>query len=101
MGSSGLGPLDGRYRLYTEADVARMPVIRRMKPLGFTLAEMKQLVDSIDILDDETAGPALRRAAQQDLLALRDKAADNAGRLRRQLAYAEEFTGLLSARPSD
>lgn len=28
---------EGGFRLYTETDVARLTVIRRMKPLGFTL----------------------------------------------------------------
>ncbi|WP_370012723.1 MerR family transcriptional regulator [Nocardia cyriacigeorgica] len=91
----------GGFRLYTEADVERMLVIRRMKPLGFTLAEMKQLLDAIDVLDDASAEPAARASAQADLLAFRGKAADSAERLRRHLAYAEEFTGLLSARASD
>ncbi|WP_255029387.1 MerR family transcriptional regulator [Rhodococcus sp. GA1] len=91
----------GGFRLYTEADVDRMLVIRRMKPLGFTLAEMKQLLDAIEILDDASAEPTARAAAQADLLAFRDKAADSADRLRRHLAYAEEFTGLLSTRASD
>lgn len=91
----------GGFRLYTEADVARMLVIRRMKPLGFTLAEMKQLLDAIDVLDDASAEPAARKAAQADLLAFRDKAADSADRLRRHLAYAEEFTGLLTTRASE
>ena len=35
----------GGFRLYTEADVERLLVIRRMKPLGFTLAEMRDLLD--------------------------------------------------------
>ncbi len=91
----------GGFRLYTEADVDRMLVIRRMKPLGFTLAEMKQLLDAVDVLDDMSADPAARAAAQADLLAFRDKAADSAERLRRHLAYAEEFTELLTTRTSE
>ena len=31
----------GGSRLYTEADVSRLMVIRRMKPLGFSLEEMR------------------------------------------------------------
>ncbi|WP_043661647.1 MerR family transcriptional regulator [Nocardia thailandica] len=91
----------GGFRLYTEADVERMLVIRRMKPLGFTLAEMKQLLDAIDILDDAAAAPAAEAAARAELLAFQSKAADSAERLRRQLAYAEEFTDLLTARSSE
>ena len=34
------GRTDGGFRLYTEDDVDKILVIRRMKPLGFTLEEM-------------------------------------------------------------
>ncbi|MBF6082849.1 MerR family transcriptional regulator [Nocardia cyriacigeorgica] len=91
----------GGFRLYTEADVERMLVIRRMKPLGFTLAEMKQLLSAVDVLDDVSADPAARAAARAGLLAFREKAADSAERLRRHLAYVEEFTDLLTRRSSD
>ncbi|WP_280257624.1 MerR family transcriptional regulator [Nocardia abscessus] len=90
----------GGFRLYTDADVARLLLIRRMKPLGFTLVEMKQLLDAIDILDDETTTADRRAAASADLLTYQDKARDSAERLRRQLAYAEQFTDLLTARTS-
>ncbi len=43
----------GGFRLYTEADVQRLLVIRRMKPLGFSLEEMKQLLNSLAVLGDE------------------------------------------------
>lgn len=41
----------GGFRLYTEADVARLMVVRRMKPLGFTLDEMRDLLEATDRLD--------------------------------------------------
>ncbi|MFD6224037.1 MerR family transcriptional regulator [Nocardia asteroides] len=90
----------GGFRLYTAADVDRLLVIRRMKPLGFTLAEMKELLEAIDVLDGDSAGTARRDQARTTLLAYRDKAADSADRLRRQLAYATEFTDLLTERTS-
>ncbi|GAD82212.1 MerR family transcriptional regulator [Nocardia asteroides NBRC 15531] len=90
----------GGFRLYTAADVDRLLVIRRMKPLGFTLAEMKELLEAIDVLDGDSAGTARRDQARTTLLAYRDKAADSADRLRRQLAYATEFTELLTERTS-
>ncbi|MGW4738521.1 MerR family transcriptional regulator [Nocardia xishanensis] len=91
----------GGFRLYTAADVDRLLVIRRMKPLGFTLAEMKQLLDAIDTLDDESATGDQRTAARADLLGFRDKADGSAERLARHLAYAREFTDLLTARTGD
>src|SRR4051812_38076192 len=41
----------GGFRLYTESDIARLMVIRRMKPLGFTLDEMRALLEATDRLD--------------------------------------------------
>lgn len=88
----------GGFRLYTEHDVQRLLIIRRMKPLGFTLAEMKELLDSFDILGDSTTTGAQRCTAAKQLSDYRDKAAESVARLRRQLAYANEFADLVSAR---
>lgn len=88
----------GGFRLYTDADVERLLVIRRMKPLGFSLAEMKDLLDCLETLDSpESTATAPRRAAKR-LTELQDKVADSAARLRRQLAYADELADLLAAR---
>lgn len=88
----------GGFRLYTEDDVNRLLVIRRMKPLGFTLAEMKDLLAALDVLDTGDATAEQREAAVQCLREYREKTSDSADRLRRQLAYAEEFAGLLAER---
>ncbi|MGW3649428.1 MerR family transcriptional regulator [Streptomyces sp. NPDC000878] len=89
----------GGFRLYTEADVARLMVIRRMKPLGFTLDEMRALLDATDRLD---SGEELLPADREELLervrgferAARQRVAD----LRTQLARAEEFATTLAER---
>lgn len=86
----------GGFRLYTEADVDRLLVIRRMKPLGFTLAEMKDLLAALDVLDNKRAPAAERKAAVQRLREYRTKTDDSADRLRQQLAYAEELAELLA-----
>jgi DNA-binding transcriptional MerR regulator len=92
------GRSDGGFRLYTEADVAKILVIRRMKPLGFSLDEMKAVMSDIetladpDVTDDETSAARLRLAAtQQDASRRREK-------LVAQLAMADEFIELVSAR---
>jgi DNA-binding transcriptional MerR regulator len=36
---------EGRFRLYTEDDLARLEFIRQMQDLGFSLREIKQLLD--------------------------------------------------------
>ncbi|MEB3961541.1 MerR family transcriptional regulator [Streptomyces kunmingensis] len=92
----------GGFRLYTEADVARLMVIRRMKPLGFTLDEMRDLLAATDRLD---AGGDLPDGVREQLLSrVRDfeeatqrRVAD----LRTQLARAEEFSATLAQRLSD
>jgi DNA-binding transcriptional MerR regulator len=35
----------GRFRLYTRADVARLSFIRKMQSLGFSLREVRQILD--------------------------------------------------------
>jgi DNA-binding transcriptional MerR regulator len=88
----------GGFRLYTEADVDRLLVIRRMKPLGFTLAEMKDLLAALDVLGNRKSSAAQRKAAAQRLREYRTKTDDSADRLRQQLAYAEELADLLADR---
>lgn len=88
----------GGFRLYTEADVDRLLVIRRMKPLGFTLVEMKHLLAALEVLDNTEASAADRKAAVRCLGEYRTKTEDSADRLRQQLAYAEELSGLLAER---
>jgi MerR family transcriptional regulator, copper efflux regulator len=86
----------GGFRLYTEADVERLLVIRRMKPLGFTLAEMKDLLDALDALAADGASSETRSAAAQYLQDCRAKAEESAAKLRKHLAYAEELSALLA-----
>jgi DNA-binding transcriptional MerR regulator len=57
----------GGFRLYTDAAVDRLLVIKQMKPLEFSLEEMRELLDGIDEL---AAGPtAARRRELRDMLA--------------------------------
>lgn len=41
----------GGFRLYTEAAVERLLVIKQMKPLDFTLEEMREVLDALDEID--------------------------------------------------
>lgn len=91
----------GGFRLYTEADVDRLLVIRRMKPLGFALTEMKDLLDSLDILNSDGASGDQRTNAARYLRQCRAKAKESATKLRKQLAYAEELAELLTARAAE
>ncbi|TDD57237.1 MerR family transcriptional regulator [Nonomuraea terrae] len=90
----------GGFRLYTEADVARLMVIRRMKPLGFTLDEMGELLAVTDRLDDTAT--ALGTAEREQLLArlrrFEQAARERCEALRTQLSRAEEFAADLQRR---
>ena len=95
----------GGFRLYTDRDVERLRTIRRMKPLGFTLEEMTQLLASLDVLAGPTTGSSpgagtedARRAATAFVADCHRRAEESCVTLRRQLAYAEEFRDLLAER---
>lgn len=89
----------GGFRLYTEADVARLMVIRRMKPLGFTLDQMRDLLDATDRLDHDTGLDADERAALLERVRTYQQAAvEQVAKLRVQLARAEDFAATLGAR---
>ncbi|WP_328564854.1 MerR family transcriptional regulator [Streptomyces coelicoflavus] len=90
----------GGFRLYTEADVARLMVVRRMKPLGFTLDEMRDLLEATDRLD---GGDGRLPADEREQLLERVRVFERAARqrvadLRTQLARAEEFAATLADR---
>ncbi|MEV2195129.1 MerR family transcriptional regulator [Streptomyces phaeochromogenes] len=89
----------GGFRLYTETDVARLMVIRRMKPLGFTLDQMRDLLDATDRLD---SGETLNSDEQDTLLdrvrVYEQAATQQVEKLRVQLARAEDFAATLRAR---
>ncbi|WP_428956918.1 MerR family transcriptional regulator [Streptomyces sp. cg35] len=89
----------GGFRLYTESDVARLMVIRRMKPLGFTLDEMRDLLDATDRLDSGADLPADERCQLLARIEEFERAAQRrVADLRTQLARAEEFAGTLRTR---
>lgn len=83
----------GGFRLYTDVDLARLIVIRRMKPLEFTLEEMRRLLDSLDTIAAEGEGRGEAEAFVAECHAKAKAACEN---LRLELSYAEELTELLA-----
>lgn len=56
---------DGGFRLYTEDHLNRLALVRRMKPLGFTLQEMRELLEAREsLLDEPDDATARRRLAE-------------------------------------
>ncbi|MFJ2154329.1 MerR family transcriptional regulator [Streptomyces microflavus] len=89
----------GGFRLYTETDVQRLMVIRRMKPLGFTLDEMRDLLDITDRLDAAPPTDSTEREALLERMGVYEQAAARKIEdLRTQLTRAEDFAATLRTR---
>lgn len=84
----------GGFRLYTEPDVDRLAVIMRMKPLGFQLDEMREL---LAILEPTADSPAIENPEQR-LAEFSANAEQACQKLRDKLAIAEDFAATLRNR---
>ncbi|WP_084502333.1 MerR family transcriptional regulator [Microbacterium indicum] len=78
---------DGGFRLYTERDVERLLLIRRMKPLGFSLEQMGEVLASRDALERDPRDPAARAALETFV----EDARSRRERLASQLSAADEL----------
>lgn len=104
----------GGFRLYSEEDVARIRLLRFMKPLDFTLEQMRELLEirqsltsvTPDVADriealvwprGSATGSSDREALAQELAAYADRAEHRLEKLRRQVAEVEEFVARLRA----
>ncbi len=84
------GRTEGGFRLYTPVDLRRLMLIRRMKPLGFSLDEMVEL---LRIIDADSSKAPLRA----ELNAFVADAEERRAKLQQQLVMADEFLELLRA----
>ncbi|WP_156755677.1 MerR family transcriptional regulator [Actinokineospora pegani] len=88
----------GGFRLYTEDDVTRLMVIRRMKPLGFSLEQMRDLLETTDRLDAADLDAGERQALLDRVRGYERDALAQIAKLRTQLDRAEDFAATLRAR---
>lgn len=82
---------DGGFRVYSEEDFERLTVIKQMKPLGFSLEEMAEILSLLsprDGADDK---------ASETLAGYLEKASDQRAKMARNLAQADEFIQKLSS----
>lgn len=100
------GRTEGGFRLYTPTDEARLMLIRRMKPLGFSLEQMMDLLRIIDALQVPELVPDLAPKPAADAAKVRTElraelhdfiqdATERRATLEKQLAMADEFLELL------
>jgi MerR family copper efflux transcriptional regulator len=84
---------DGGFRVYSEDDFERLMVIKQMKPLGFSLEEMAEILELFSQQDTGAAGDR-----QAKLAAYLEKAVAERAKMARNLAQADELIARLSGR---
>lgn len=87
----------GGFRLYTESDVARLQLIKRMKPLEFSLEETRDLLEVLDGLDAPDLDDDDRATLVERLEMFHAAAKARVEAVRSQLAIAEGFAGDLKS----
>jgi len=86
------GRTSGGFRLYTDEDIERLRLVKQMKPLDFTLEEMRDLLETLDGVADGGADAD----EVHERLAMYAAAADaRCKQLRDQLAAAEGIAARL------
>lgn len=88
------GRTHGGFRLYTQDDLSRLNLIRRMKPLGFTLDEMIELLRVIGTLQNDASGSD-SADVRLELEEFIGQAVARRKKLQEQLHMADEFLELL------
>jgi DNA-binding transcriptional MerR regulator len=86
------GRTDGGFRVYSENDFERLMVIKQMKPLGFSLEEMAEILDLLS----PHGTTATTDAPQDKLTEFLEKAIHQRAKMARNLAQADEFIQRLS-----
>ncbi|HKU34594.1 MULTISPECIES: MerR family transcriptional regulator [Paenarthrobacter] len=76
---------EGGFRVFSEDDFERLMVIKQMKPLGFSLEEMAEILGLLAAPDD-TAPDGSKKLA--DFL---ERAVHQRAKMARNLAQADEF----------
>ena len=88
---------DGQKRLFTRRDRARMKLILRGKRFGFSLEEIRQILDLYDQDNSQRMQIAhaygLARGRLADLIRRRDELNEAIEDLQGQMAWAEEVLG--------
>lgn len=88
------GRSEGGYRLYTNEDYDRLMLIRRMKPLGYSLEQMGDLLRALESANAHAGASADALEALSQFLT---DATERREKLANQLNAADEFIGLLGA----
>lgn len=85
----------GGFRLYTEDAVTRLLLIKQMKPLDFTLEQMREILDVRQRLASPRRSDKTRAGLQATLEDYQRLADDKLTELRRKVEHAEAFAAHL------
>jgi len=91
----------GGFRLYDHDTIRRLLLIKQMKPLGFTLEEMRLLIETRHQLADPALDPDLRAHLREQVALFSLAATKKVEELREELATAEAFAATLQEEVSD
>ena len=88
---------NGGFRLYSESDCRRLEIVRRVKPLGFSLDEVRDLLDTLDRLDtiDPAEEPETAAVLGERLARFCSSSEDRCEELRAKLNEATAVTEML------
>ncbi len=85
----------GGFRLYSVMAVNRLELIKRMKPLGFTVEEMVEVLAALDRIEEDTLERQDRVELADQLDAYRERVETRSRDLRAKAARGREFAGHL------
>ncbi|MEX2194140.1 MAG: MerR family transcriptional regulator [Thermoleophilaceae bacterium] len=85
----------GGFRLYSEADVKRLELVREMKPLDLTLTQVSDLLDALDRLEEAAAGSTEFDDALERLSSHARSAAERCADLEQRVGRARAFSDRL------
>lgn len=88
---------EGGFRVFSDDDVERLMVIKQMKPLGFSLEEMAEILGLLAASDHAVTqvGEGAATGALTDFL---ERAVHQRAKMARNLAQADEFIERLESR---
>lgn len=82
------GRTTGRFRLYTEDDIDRLELVKRLKVLDLSLETTKDMLAAWDVLDSDPSSAKAAEAAER-LAAYVDAAEERAAKLTARLEAAQ------------
>ncbi|MDP9020679.1 MAG: MerR family transcriptional regulator [Actinomycetota bacterium] len=89
------GRTNGGFRLYTDDDVARLRLVKHMKPLEFTLEELRELLHVRDRLSNSDVAAEEREDLVARLRIFATAAEQRSSHLRAQLEAVEATADML------